>query len=173
MAKIFGIIVGVGMFLVTACASTSNPQLAPQMKSTQEYYQTIPFTALVDFHVHGFHYVDPSGKPLEGKKQSKRRGGKGLFTKKFAVAKGQQGYVFYIAQKEERLIVAGVSTQKGGLGSAWNPSTVEIHYPRPITDEDITPENLARAFSSLMVFEGLEPGSELNNILEELDKPAK
>lgn len=170
MTKVVGIIIG--MLSIIACATTSNPQLTTQMAATQEFFKSVPFTALVGFHVHGYHYIDPNGKPLEGKKQSKRKGGKGLFTKKYAVAKGEQGYVHYIAQRKDRLIVAGVSTSKGGLGSAWNPSTIEIHFPRAITEEDITPESLTRTFSSLMVFEGLEPGSELDGFLKELEKPA-
>lgn len=160
----------IGMFFLNACASTSNPGLASQMKITRDYFKSVSFTALVDFHVHGNHFVDPNGKPLSGKDQSKRRGSKGLLTKNYAVAKGEQGYIFYIAQKKDRLVAASVSKSKG-MAAAWNPSNIEVHYPRPITEKDLTPESLARAFSSLMVIQGLEPDSELNNILDELDKP--
>jgi len=68
--------------------------------------------------------------------------------------------------------VASVST-KTGMSAAWNPSNVEIHFPRPIIEQDITPKSIARALSSLLVIEGLEPGSELDDMLKELDNPAK
>jgi hypothetical protein len=166
MGKIVGVVLS--LFFISACASTSNPQLVSQMKSSREHLTSVPFTALVDFHVHGNHYVDPNGKPLEEESQSKRKGSKGLLTKDYAVAKGEQGYIFYLSQKNANLLVASVSKSKG-FKAAWNPSNIEVHYPRPITEQDLTPESIARAFSSLMVIEGLLPGSELDEFLDALD----
>ena len=164
------VLIFISLLFVSGCAATSNPQLASQMKTSKDYFTSVPFTALVNFHVHGNHFVDPNGKPLMGKDQSKRGGSKGLLTKDYAVAKGEQGYIFYIAQKNDHVIKASVSKKKG-LSAAWNPSNVEVHFSRPITEQDITPKSIARSLSSLLVFEDFKPGSELDDLLDELDKP--
>jgi hypothetical protein len=159
------------MVLLTGCMTTGDPRLDGQLSNSQAYFSSTPFTAMVDFHVHSNHHVYPDGKPVSGKKQSKRIGGKGLLTKKYAVARGGQGYIFSMGLKNDRVLAMAVSTQQGGMSAAWNPSNIYVYYPRPITEADLTKESIARAVSSLLVFKGMEPGSELDDLLDELDQP--
>jgi len=153
--------------LIAGCASVK-PEFDPQIEAGMKYFETHTFTALVDFHVHGNHFIDENGKPLEGKDQSTRIGSKGMLTKDFAVAKGAQGYIFAYGLNEERVIAVGVSSTTG-LSAAWNPSNIYIHFSRPITQQDLTPEGMARLLSSMLEFKDFKAGSELDGLLDEID----
>ncbi|HHJ34339.1 MAG TPA: hypothetical protein ENJ87_01095 [Gammaproteobacteria bacterium] len=156
------------LLLVTGCMGTVRPDLEPQFESSREYFENHTFTALVDFYVHGNYYIDENGKPIEGKDQSTRIGSKGLMTKDFAVAKGAKGHIFSIGLNDERDMGIGVS-ESAGLAGAWNPGNIYVHFSRPVTREDVTPAGIARILSSVLVFDDFKPGSELDDMLEDLD----
>ncbi len=157
------------LVLVTGCGGSVRPEFNPQLTKSMAYFGKHTFTALVDFHVHGNHYIDENGKPLKGKNQSARLGSKGLLTKDFAVAKGAQGYIFFCSFMEKQVLAIGVSTTTG-LSAAWNPSNIYVHFSRPVTQADLTPKGIAGILSSMLVFDDFKPGSELDGLLDEIDK---
>lgn len=167
MRRLFGLLLIA--LMICGCSYRGDEALKPQTDTTTNYFKNRPFTALVDFEVHGFYFVDSEGKPLSEEDQSKRKGSKGLFTKDFTVEKGKKGHIFALGQTDERIVTISVSEGTTLFTAAWNPSHVEIHYSRPITKEDLTPEAIARALSSLLVIDGLEPGSELDDLLDDLN----
>jgi hypothetical protein len=161
--------ISASLFLLGACATTGTHTSQPVKESFNQLNAALKertFTALVGLHVHGYHYVDGEGKPLDGKSQSKRKGSKGLLTKKFALAKGETGKGMVMAIKGNSKIHLALS-KAGGFGGAWNPSNVIIEYGRPITPEDLTPQAFARSLSSLIIIKGLEPESEFDDLLKD------
>jgi hypothetical protein len=167
--------VGVGLLVssfLPVTANAASPEVKQAAKALGNDLKARGFKALIGLHVHGFHYVRPDGSPIEGKKQSKRKGSKGLFTKDFAVAPGEMGRGIDVRLKgnDKLWFLLG---KKGGFSLAWNPSSVEVHFEREITPADLTPEMAARALSSLVEFQGLRPGAELDDLLGDLgDAPA-
>lgn len=164
----FIVVVMACLTLVSGCVSPVKPEFNPQIEAGMEYFKTHKFTALVNFHVHGNYYIDENGKPLDGENQSARLGDKGMFTKDFAVAKGAKGYVFYYYLKDDNVLAVGVA-ETTGMAAAWNPSNIFVHFSRPITRQDLTPESIARVLSSMLVFDDFKPGSELDGLLDEID----
>lgn len=159
------------LVLLSGCSGMNiKPEFDPQIKASSDYFAGHPFTALVDFHVHGNHFIDSKGKPLPEKDQSARAGSKGLLTKKMAVAKGAQGHIFNIALKTENELEVYVSESSETFSAAWNPSNIFITYPRPITRDDLTPERLAKTLSSMMKFKDFQVGSEMDDVLKALEE---
>jgi hypothetical protein len=158
------------VFLLGACSSGFS-NVAPDVRhSAEQLTETLKgtsFTAVVGLHVHGYHYVDGNGKPLSDKNQSQRLASKGMFTKTYAVAKGEVGHGLVILMKDNSKLQV-VLSKEGGLSGAWNPSNVIIDYGRPITAKDLTPQAFAYALSSLIIIKGYEPGSEFDDILKQL-----
>ncbi len=163
----FIVVLMICLTLISGCASVK-PEFDSQIEAGMAYFEKHTFTALVNFHVHGNYDIDENGKPLDGKDQSARLGSKGMFTKDFAVAKGAKGYIFYYGLKEDNILAIGVSATTG-VAAAWNPSNIYVHFSRPITRQDLTPEAVARVLSSMLVFDDFKPGSELDGLLDEID----
>lgn len=156
---------------LTGCASSSGALSAASkdsFKELQDFMTNRQVTAVLDLHVHGNHYVDFDGKAIDGKNQSARKGSKGLFTKKFALANGETGYIISMGTKGNSEIMVVVSKTKG-LKGAWNPSNIYIDYGRPMVPKDHTPEAFAIALSSVLKIEGVKPGGQIENLLKSLD----
>ncbi len=158
--------------LLALPASAASSEVKQAAKALADDLKARGFKAVIGLHVHGFHYVRPDGSPLEDKKQSKRKGSKGMFTKDFAVAAGETGHGIQVHVKGDDDKLLFVLGKKGGMSLGWNPSNVEVHFGRRITAADLTPEMAARALSSLVAFEGLQPGAELDDLLGSLEGQA-
>jgi hypothetical protein len=167
----FPILIFLALFSLTGCVSSSGtPSAASKdsFKQLQSFMTNRRVTAVLNLHVHGNHFVNSDGDAIAGKNQSARFGSKGLFTKKYALAEGESGYILSMGMMGSSKMVVVVSKSKG-IAGAWNPSNIYIEYGRPIVPEDHTPQAFAIALSSVLDIEGVKPTGELEKLLESLD----
>lgn len=168
------VLLSVSFSLLTACSggfSNVSPDVGNRVDQLNKTFSDISFTARVGLHVHGYHYVNGDGKPLEDKAQSKRKGSKGLFTRTYALAEGEVGHGFGAYAQDRNTLQVTVS-KEGGFAGAWNPSNIMIDYGRPITASDLEPQAVANALSAVIIIKGYEPGSEFDDILKDVDQPS-
>jgi len=84
------------LLFLQGCVSSSGGMAPGAVDSLQQLKQEMinkQVTAMVDLHVHGNHFVNFDSQAAADKKQSARIGSKGLFTKKYALASGENGYI--------------------------------------------------------------------------------
>jgi hypothetical protein len=112
-------------------------------------------------------YVLPDGSPSDkkGRKQGYVRGGGSSieWDDGVKVHRGETGHGVFVYVKKDKLTV-GLNKKHG---ATLNPSWVHILFDRPIGEQDLSPEAIARALDSVVEFRGYEPGTRMAAAFDE------
>ncbi len=153
--------------LATFPAFAVDADVKAAAKATTAAFSTTSYVAKLDLRRYAHHYVLPDGSPSTKKGEKKQgRGGEGAiqFDDGVKVHAGEVGESLYVLPKKKELWVC-FNKKRGAL---LNPAIVHVLFDRPVAADDITPEKIARAVSSVAVIKGYEPGADIAAAFDEV-----
>ena len=123
-------------------------------------FSDVSFVAKMDLRRYVEVYVLPDGSPApqKAKKQGKRpRKTTIQLDDGIKVHQGETGHSLLLYVRESKIIV-GLNRKPG---AKVNPAVVNILFDREIEIDDLTPEKIARALTSVVEITGYEPGVDI------------
>lgn len=156
----------IGLLFSAQASLGGDPEVKAAAKATNEAFSTTSYEAKMDLRRYAHFYVLPDGSPSTKKGKKKQgRGGEGAiqFDDGVKVGSGDVGESIRVYPKGDQVWV-GFNKKRG---KTMNPAIVHILYGRPVTADDITPEKIARAVSSVAIIRGFEPGEDIADAFDE------
>ena len=154
------------IFFTSTTSFAKDPAIRAAVKAANETFLTTSYVAKVNIRRYGHHYVLPDGQPAPKKGKKQGRGGEGaiVFNSNLKVPAGEVGESIYIWLKKKELWV-GLNKKRGKV---MNSDIVHIMFDRKVVADDITPEKIARAISSVAEIKGYEAGKDVAAAFDEV-----
>ena len=154
------------LFFTSTTSFAKDPAIKAAAKAANETFLTTSYVAKVNIRRYGHHYVLPDGQPAPGKGKKQGRGGEGaiVFNSNLKVPAGEVGESIIVTPRKKEIWVSLNKTR----GKSMNSDTVHILFDRKVVADDITPEKIAHAISSVAEIKGYEAGKDVAAAFDEV-----
>jgi hypothetical protein len=154
------------LFFTSTASFAKDPAIKAATKAANETFLTTSYVAKMNILRYGHHYVLPDGQPAPGKGKKQGRGGEGaiVFNSNLKVPAGEVGESITVYPRKKEIWI-GLNKVRG---KSMNGDIVHIMFDRKVVADDITPEKIARAISSVAEIKGYEAGKDVAAAFDEV-----
>lgn len=138
----------------------------PAQKSANEFFKNRTWVAKIPLETNGRYFIDPTGQPIEEKKQGRRRQ-LGMGQREIAFPVGFEGRGTYIRVDGSDREVVVILAKKRGITTYQ--ARMKIVYSRDISKADLDPTAIARALAPYVEYEGINPDQEFAEAVNQID----
>lgn len=150
----------------TGVSAADKSAVKAAAKNTNQVFSDVSFVAKMNLGRYVHHYVLPDGSPAPQKKKKQGKGaGKSTIQMDSGVKvhQGETGHSLRIYVKKNEIWV-GLNKK---AGATLNPAMVHILLGREVSPDDLEPDKIARALTSVVEIAGFEPGADVAAAFDE------